>query len=570
MANVPIKLSQVKPDFESLLLQFQYALNQKETWKDLQTSGTGETLLEMFASLGTFLQFGIESAAREGFLTHAARSSSIYAITRMLGVRIGRKYPAGVDVVLERETSVSSDIIPKFTTFSINGKGFFNRQPLMFSAGSTKAAERVYYGPMYEILSMRSFRLTDQAIHNAGIKNGDIYEVSVVSGAGIGENKNAQYLGGIEKRFELLDDETDFTSLNSTTRINLLGNSVRLYEGTITSETFNSDASVFQEIYLKEKEFSVSDVDVEVTVRNPDTGIQSIWTQTVDGIWIAESEDEVYYDATSGDGETILTFGDGLHGKIPPMGSEIIVRYAVTSGATGNNGLSGLQVVVPDYQDLKGTTVSVISGGADEKGASFYRYLAPQIFKARNRAVTLSDYRAVSLDYPGVVSASVQAQRDIAPGDLRWMNVVQVCLLPLDENSDALTQAEWDDYLNYMENHKHAAVQIATKDPIKQTVTLDVTVALKSQYTPSDVIPIVESNLNTLFSRQVDTLGRRITMSDIMRSAMITGVDYVDINVCMIDSSTQTIGDLIPTSPDHFLKLNTLTVNTKYSERLLY
>ena len=142
MNTVPLKLSAVKPDFPSILMQLQLFLQAKGTWTDLQTSGTGETLIEMMASVATFNQFAIESAARESTLTTAVRDSSVYAITRMLGVRIHRKSPANVEVSLERSavSTVEALTIPTFTQFDVNGKDFFNRHPLMFSAGSDRAA----------------------------------------------------------------------------------------------------------------------------------------------------------------------------------------------------------------------------------------------------------------------------------------------------------------------------------------------------------------------------------------------------------------------------------------------
>src|SRR5438093_9888826 len=102
MMGVPLTLSQTTPDFESLVIQLQLFLNSRATWADLLTSSTGQTLIEMMAAVGTFNQFAIEVAAREGFLDTAVRESSVYAITRMLGVRISRKNPAGCDVTLTR------------------------------------------------------------------------------------------------------------------------------------------------------------------------------------------------------------------------------------------------------------------------------------------------------------------------------------------------------------------------------------------------------------------------------------------------------------------------------------
>ena len=133
--GVPLKLSDTSPDFESLVLQLQLFLDSKGTWSDVLPSSLGQTLIEMMAAVGAFNQFAIESALREAFLTTAKRQSSVYAVARMLGVRLVRKSPASVSVNLQRGDSTVQKVIPKFTQFTINNKKFFNRDNIVFPAG---------------------------------------------------------------------------------------------------------------------------------------------------------------------------------------------------------------------------------------------------------------------------------------------------------------------------------------------------------------------------------------------------------------------------------------------------
>ena len=567
--TVPIQLSTVKPDFPSLVLQLQLYLQSKGTWVDLQTSGTGQTLVEMAAAVGTFNQFGIESAVRELYLTTARRASSIYAITRMLGVRISRKTPAGVDVTLSRNSTLSSELISKFTQFTVNGVKFFNRVPLMFAAGSSTASERLYFGTVTSV-DARTLKIPTASLSNLVLEDGDEFYVLVNSGSGSGQYKRVVFRAGLNQDFTLADStETAWSGIGSTSRISLLSTGVRLYAGTIQTEEFISDASSFKQIYLSKNAFAISDLDVEVTVTNPSTNVSEIWSKTSDGLWVAESGAKVYYDSTSGLGETIIAFGDNLHGSIPVLGSTISVKYATTDGATDNSGTSGLAVACPSNSSYSGVTTSSINGGADEKDAEFYRYFAPKIHKARGRMVTADDYQALASDYPGIISVNVQGQRDIAPTDLRWMNVVQLCLLPLDTNQTTLTSSQWKDFLTYVSNIKHAAVQILKKDAVAKQVKVDVTLVLKATYTPSACIPTAESNITSLFTRRIDTLGRRYALSDISEAAKVEGVDYVEINACCLVGSTGADA-LIPEDATHFYELADLTVNTRYSERQIY
>lgn len=568
---IPLKLSAVHPDFESLLLQLQIYLENVGVWQDLQTSGTGQTLLEMISSVATFNQYAVESGARETMLTTAVRDSSIYAITRMLGVRIHRKYPAGVDVTLTRQDSTATVSLPLYTTFYVNGKEFFNRNPLMFAQGSLNAAERLYYGPVKAFLTNNQVRLYLDKINIQNIKRNDTFKLLVNSGSDSGKIFNITYVGGnVGDDVFVLDSGVYFSNLTPDTRVSVLNPDVRLYEGVIKQEQFISDGTSFKQIYLSEKGFNISDLDVEVTVYDKSNEVLTLWEKLSDGIWTASTEDNAYYDSTSGLGETIVAFGDGYHGRVPKLGSVINIRYAVTTGSAANNGLTNLEVNCNSHPEIEGRTISVISGGADEKDAGYYSYMAPYIFKARRRGVTETDYQAVSLDYPGVISSSIMAQRDIAPYDLRWMNQVQICLLPRDSQSDVLTESEWNEYLNYMVEKRHAAVHIVQKNPTKQLALIEITLALKTQYIPSQVIPIVENNIRSLFKRRADTLGRIIPVSDITLASKIEGVDYVDINICRLSTDTLQVVDLIPNDSTHFIALDDLIINTKYSERGMY
>lgn len=570
--SVPLKLSAVKPDFESLILQLGLYLQSSGTWADLQTSSTGQTLMEMMAAVGAFNQFAIESAARETTLTTAARDSSIYAITRMLGVRIHRKYPAGVNVHLTRKDSTVSEVVQPYTPFSVNGAEFFNRNPLMFAQGSLVASERLYYGLTKGVLDSRSFRLDLNSLNVRILRRNDRFTLLVNSGISNGQSRTIEYIGGNvgDDLFRVVSGEGEIEGFDNTTRISVLREDVRLYEGTIRTETFISDGIPFKQIYLAEAGFNISDVDILVRVFNEQGTAFTTWRTIDGGMWLASDIDNVFHDSTSGLGEAIITFGDGTNGAIPKLGTQIQITYATTKGSASNNGLNNLSVATSAFPNVEGKTISVISGGADEKPSSYYRFMAPLIFKARNRGVTGSDYLGVSLDYPGVISASIMAQRDVAPHDLRWMNQVQICLLPIDTGSTKLTQSEWDEFLQYIEAKKHAAVHIVMVDPQVQYADIELTVALKLQYIPSSVLPLVEQKVRALFARQSDTLGRRITVSDVVRAAMVEGVDYVDVNKCKLNTYVDLSADLIPVDATHYIELRNYLVNTKYSERTIY
>lgn len=120
-------LSTIRPDWEDLVAQLQSVLTGEQSWSDVLTSSTGQTLIEFIAAVGAYDQYAIESAYQESFPRTAKNPSSIYAITHMLGVRLTRKGPAQVTVSMSAPSPVT---IPAYSQFSGAGAFWFNRVAL--------------------------------------------------------------------------------------------------------------------------------------------------------------------------------------------------------------------------------------------------------------------------------------------------------------------------------------------------------------------------------------------------------------------------------------------------------
>ncbi len=474
MANqIPLQLSNVHPDFESVLAQLQIFLRQKGTWADTVESSGGEILLEATTALATFNQAGIELAFRETFLETARRKSSIYAITRMLGVRIGRKTPAGVNVLLSRPQSGSSITVDAYSQFKVGNTLFFNRDPIVFP--------------------------------------NDVFQVNT-----------------------------------------------RLYQGEVRNYSIPSTSTEFREIYLPEQNFSIADSDIKFSVTEQ-TGQRNYWDLSFDGIWAAGPDEKVFYDTTGPSGQCLLTLGDGIHGSLPPIGATLNIIYVITTGRSANNGTVGLDVVSIDT-DIKytGFSTSSIAGGGDEQSSEFYRRTAPFIYRARKRAVTKADYLAIIRGYSTVADALVLNQKDIAPNDVRWMNVVRICILPQD--TDTYSTAEWNDFLAYFDDYKQYLIQIIIRNPVNIKVDVSMNVYAHYNQNLSVIKQAVSEAITNVFAKGIGTIGRKIAVSDIIRAASLPSqVDYVD-----IVTPTQ---DQVPASIYNWFSLRNLNISVFYTER---
>jgi hypothetical protein len=479
---VPLQLSQVKPDFESLVTQLQLYLAQKETWIDLIPSATGQTLIELCAAVGAFNQYGIESATREAFLDTARRESSVYAIVRMLGVRIARKTPARVECTLSRGVHVETLTIPEYSQFLVQGKPFFNRDPLIWS--------------------------------------------------------------------------------NTTQSISAV-----LYEGQIKTKEFEPSGESFRQIKLGEPGFVVSNSDVIVTLVRIDNNARDTWEASESGILIADANAKVYYDSTSGDGDLIVSFGDNNHGKKPDTSHKIEIKYVVTKGLAGSVGNSGQKVTISTVTTVVGVTTSAMTGGADEIPYTVYKRIAPHLANSKQACVTADQYLAKALDFPGVGSASITAERDyeaqgIQP-DLTRMNVLTICILPADSQLAAFSEEQWNEFLDYMNNFKFALCEIETQNPVAIETTLNIHVTIHRTAVAELVKVNTRKVVSDLFSRTNNLLSKTIALSDISKAVCdLDGVDYINI--------LNHTADLIPQQfpKNRYFVLTDLTVTTSYTKRI--
>ena len=158
-----IELLKIKPGFDALVSQLQTRLASEDSWKDQITTSTGQTLIEFFAAIGAFDQYSIESALQEMFLDTAKLDSSIYAISRMLGVRLTRKVPPSTSVTLTRIDTTLPLSIPSYSSFSSSTTKLFNRNSIVFSAGQSVANTTLYSG-VVESIDYRGLGVDFQSI----------------------------------------------------------------------------------------------------------------------------------------------------------------------------------------------------------------------------------------------------------------------------------------------------------------------------------------------------------------------------------------------------------------------
>ena len=134
----------------------------------------------------------------------------------------------------------------------------------------------------------------------------------------------------------------------------------------------------------------------EVIQVRPVSGWEN-WTR-VDDLALAGPDDPFYaLDPIAG----TVTFGDGVHGRMPLPGEAIrVLGYRYGGGVAGNVGAGGISRV--RGASLQATNPLPAEGGQDAETTAQAQTRIPLMLRARDRAVCSEDFSQIALETPGV------------------------------------------------------------------------------------------------------------------------------------------------------------------------
>lgn len=255
------------------------------------------------------------------------------------------------------------------------------------------------------------------------------------------------------------------------------------------------------------------------------------WTK-VDSLWEVETGNYYEQDNTD-DLRARILFGDDVHGNIPPSGSTIEIEYFTCSGAGGNIPSGKINTSIEGELSGGGgnhtvnvnNTDSPASGGDDEEPVDEVRVNAPLSIKAVKGLVAASDYKGYSLDYPGVLAASVSIDN--------VLNLVTVYIVAngYQQPGPSLISG----LKTTLQAERVVGLVLDVKAPEFIYVDVAGTVTAKDTFALADVENTVKEAVKQFFEPDDPTVtakdfGKDIRFSDIVRLIdEQEGVDYVDI-----------------------------------------
>lgn len=109
------------------------------------------------------------------------------------------------------------------------------------------------------------------------------------------------------------------------------------------------------------------------------------------------------------DGEVLIRGGDGVYGRVFPVGIDPILTARYGGGSRGNVGAGKIDVYSGTNTAIESVTNAArFTGGKGEESIESIKTYAPLSVISQDRIVSQSDFRYVSETYPGVAKAKIE------------------------------------------------------------------------------------------------------------------------------------------------------------------
>lgn len=293
-----------------------------------------------------------------------------------------------------------------------------------------------------------------------------------------------------------------------------------------------SNGNAFQQFVVTAN--PVVDASIDVLVDESGTGSSyELWTR-VDNFIDSVGTDEHYRILRDANEVVTIEFGDNSQGKIPITGSLVRMTGRVGGGIRGNVGANIVTVVADTiYAGITPIVVNVTNAdaavdGEDRETIEEAKIQGPRSLRALGRAVSLSDYEALTQAQDGVLRAKASLNGPT--------NEVFVYVLPPGGGPISTELKERLEAYLLSVNCVGTDVEVFSAEYID--IELDGVVTVKTNYLLTEVEAAVDAKLAEFFALTSEYVGfgKSVFLSDLYRAIdEVDGVDHVDLTALNID-----------------------------------
>ncbi|MCU0637842.1 MAG: putative baseplate assembly protein, partial [Methanothrix sp.] len=193
-----------------------------------------------------------------------------------------------------------------------------------------------------------------------------------------------------------------------------------------------------------------------------------------------------------------ITFGDGLHGRIPSKGSSIRVIYCTGGGPKGNIPAGPEWMIKGELKDsIRARSFMAAEGGAAEETMEMAISRAREDLKRCRRAVTAEDYERLARETPGVRIKRAKAVPMYHPVHKESVfNTVTVIIVPestsaLPKPSSAILRTVHD----HLDRRRLLTTEVFVYPPLYVKVSVKANVMPLVGQDPKEVVRRVEERI---------------------------------------------------------------------------
>jgi hypothetical protein len=288
---------------------------------------------------------------------------------------------------------------------------------------------------------------------------------------------------------------------------------------TVANEAIGvSDGSPNQIYRLLQQPVIAGSISVEMTEPG---NLITRW-QAVDTLANSSPADRHFIVQRDAAGAAVIQFGDagipttlgsnGANGLVPPPGSTIRATYRIGGGPPGNVPARTVFRVVSLGTSTVGSgdvreaiNDQAAAGGGVAEDFNRARRLAPRLFRAQDRAVTLGDYQDLAYQLPGVGKARAVA--------LNWNEVV-LYIAPIGQVADP-SELLRRDVLAYFESRRMVTTSLRVLGPAPADIYIKAIVQAKPFFRRHDVQVAVEKAVAEYLAFENVNFGDRVYLSKV-------------------------------------------------------
>lgn len=564
-----------------------------QEWDNDDPSDFGNMLVDLWAYMGDILHFYIDRAAAETFLETATQRESVLAIANLLDYS-----PASA-----RSSRGTCNV--KITSFPPSSTSTFTISGASVSDGlvtyTTTADHLMTAGQVVTISSMSpsTFNISEVVVNT--IPTSTTFTVQTTGAAGsesfqgrgltvptgsstVGGTLryNQPYVlpqytvfSGYNENRELIDFYLD--SPATFTRLIQPSTTLPITQGTVVNNEVAGTGSgrANQFFNLLKKGVDSNSVSVLVEEGPLSGGMPTaVSYQRIENMSTASVNDKVFVVRTTSDGTTQIVFGNGFNGFIPTINAPIVVSYRTSLGASGNISANRISFISEPHSSYFSVDASSnFSGGSDPESIESIRTNVSRLFRTQDRAVSLQDYKDLTLQITGVSKATavysapnltiypVPHLSSYPPEPVTAGGSTKVVI----EIPDGIVQS----VNRYFSTRSMLGVNASVVDPINHgsinhyiectPAYVGMVVYVKSNFVQSWVKNDVSDAIRSLLSFPNVDFGKRLTVGEVYRAALgVNGVDYVLLtNLSTTYDTTpatvSTVADVTATSNTHLL-----------------